>query len=477
VNRRIGWDKIIFTHVVVIGVPAILYYYLRVGGASLFWLHALVATAYLITAVMICYEATAALFRRYAGSAGPPTGAAERLKRKFKDALGVSGANVPEPTRPLPRCSFIVAAYLPNEQDIIIETLTEILDNMHRPEAGFELILAYNRPVRLPVEDELEQLESRHEALRLLHVESSESKAENINAALPLVTGEIVGVLDADHHPQPDCFERAWRWFERGYDVVQGRNVVRNSETNFLTKMIAVEFECTYGVCHAARSLFVDTGIFGGSNGYWKTEVLRETRFDATMLTEDIDATSRALLAGHRILNDRSIISTELAPTDLSSLWYQRQRWAQGWLEVSLKFQTSFWKSRHLGFFQKVYWTYLLLYRELYPVIALQIYPILISLLLLYGKIGLTSHWYLWMTAIVTFASGPYQTAVAAKNAFSRHHISRWVGYAMLVFFFTLFKAMISLVAIYDHILGHADWVVTRRSMTEQSRKIEARTR
>ena len=196
-----------------------------------------------------------------------------------------------------------------------------------------------------------------------------------------------------------------------------------------------------------------------------------------SMLTEDIDATSRALLAGHRILNDRSIVSTELAPTDLPSLWYQRQRWAQGWLEVSLKFQMGFWKSSHLGFLQKVYWTYLLLYREIYPVLALQIYPILLSLLLLYGRIELTSHWYLWMTAIITFASGPYQTAVAAKNAYARHHHLRWVSYAVLVFFFTLFKAMISLVAIYDHMLGRADWVVTRRSMTEQSQKIEARTR
>jgi cellulose synthase/poly-beta-1,6-N-acetylglucosamine synthase-like glycosyltransferase len=241
--------------------------------------------------------------------------------------------------------------------------------------------------------------------------------------------------------------------------------------------MIAVEFECTYGVCHAARSLFVDTGIFGGSNGYWKADVLRETRFDPTMLTEDIDATSRALLAGYRILNDRSIVSTELAPTDLSSFWHQRQRWAQGWLEVSLKFQTGFWKSRHLSIFQKVYWTYLLLYRELYPIISLQIYPILLSLLLIQGHIGLTSHWYLWGTAIVTFASGPYQTAAAAKNAFARHHYLRWFGYAFFVFFFTLFKAMISLVAMYDHLLGRADWVVTRRSMTARSRKIEARTR
>ena len=81
VKRSIGWDKIVFTHVVVIGVPAILYYYLRVGGASLFWLHVFVATAYLITALMICYEATAALFRRYAGSAGDPTSSLERSSR------------------------------------------------------------------------------------------------------------------------------------------------------------------------------------------------------------------------------------------------------------------------------------------------------------------------------------------------------------------------------------------------------------
>jgi hypothetical protein len=137
----------------------------------------------------------------------------------------------------------------------------------------------------------------------------------------------------------------------------------------------------------------------------------------------------------------------------------------------------GFWKSRHLSFLQKIYWTYLLLYREVYPLLALQIYPILLSLLLLQGYIELTSHWYLWLTAIVTFVSGPYQTAVAAKIAFARHHYLRWVVYAFCVFFFTLFKAMISLVAMYDHLLGRADWVVTRRSMTEQSRKIEARTR
>ena len=119
----------------------------------------------------------------------------------------------------------------------------------------------------------------------------------------------------------------------------------------------------------------------------------------------------------------------------------------------------------------------MLLYRELYPVFALQIYPILLSVLFIRRGVEFTSHWYLWTTAIVTFASGPCQTAVAAKNAFTRQHRLRWIGYAVLVFFFSLFKAMISLVAIYDHMLGRADWVVTRRSMTEERRNMEGRKR
>ena len=115
------------------------------GGASLFWLHVLVATAYLITALMICYEATAALFRRYAGSADPPTSLAERWKRKFKDALGVSGAHVQEPTRPLPRWSFIVAAYLPNSQEMILETITVNLSHLACERAGQVLIASTYR--------------------------------------------------------------------------------------------------------------------------------------------------------------------------------------------------------------------------------------------------------------------------------------------------------------------------------------------
>src|SRR5262249_22650867 len=161
---------------------------------------------YLITALMICYEATIALFRRFAGEPHEPTSRFDAFRQRAKRLLGVAGRRVPVPSQPVPRATFIVAAFLPHEQDIIVDTLTHILDEVRRPEAGLEVILAYNTPIELPIEAELRQLAERRPELRILHVADSESKAENLNAAIAIATGEIVGILDADHYPPADCF-------------------------------------------------------------------------------------------------------------------------------------------------------------------------------------------------------------------------------------------------------------------------------
>ena len=71
-------------------------------------------------------------------------------------------------------------------------------------------------------------------------------------------------------------------------------------------------------------------GIFGGSNGYWRTATLKETRLRSFMLTEDIDSSMRVLAEGGWIVSDPGLVSTELAPESWRALWGQRLRWAQG---------------------------------------------------------------------------------------------------------------------------------------------------
>jgi|SRR5688572_21192941 hypothetical protein len=232
-----------------------------------------------------------------------------------------------------PRATAIVAAYLPNERHHLLATLEHLLGV---PYGGhLEVICAYNTPTPLAVEGDLRRLAERHPRLHVLPVKDSTSKAANVNAALAVATGEIVGIFDADHHPQPGGFERAGRWLAAGYDVVQGSCRVRDGGRSRLARVVAAEFDGMYCVTHPGRARVQGFAIFGGSNGYWRAEVLRDVLLDPSMLTEDIDASIRGFARGVRLVTDPAIVSTELAPATVAALWGQRVRWAQGWSQVA----------------------------------------------------------------------------------------------------------------------------------------------
>ena len=122
------------------------------------------------------------------------------------------------------------------------------------------------------------------------------------------------------------------------YDVVQGHCVIRNGDASLVARTVAVEFESIYAVSHPGRAALHGFGLFGGSNGYWRTRPAGpRPGCTASMLTEDIDSTLRVLAAGAKIASDPALVSCELAPTTAGALWKQRARWAQGWFQVSRK--------------------------------------------------------------------------------------------------------------------------------------------
>ena len=101
--------------------------------------------------------------------------------------------------------------------------------------------------------------------------------------------------------------------------------------------MIAVEFDKIYAVSHPGRAATWGFGLFTGSNGYWRSTLLRDLRMNGDMLTEDIDSSLRAVSRGAKTVHDLNVVSYELAPTTLKSFWNQRLRWAQGWAQASSK--------------------------------------------------------------------------------------------------------------------------------------------
>ena len=366
---------------------------------------------------------------------------------------------------PVPKTTFIVSAYLPNEIEVVEDTLLNILERIQRPESGIELILAYNTPRMVEgIEPRLRELAYKWPELILANAYGSRSKSENLNYTLEIASGEMIVLLDADHLAAPDCLKRAWRWLDEGYDVVQGRCKIRNGRRNAVSALVEVEFETIYGVSHYAKSRIFDSTLFGGTNGYWRSSLIKKIKFDPGRLTEDIDTTLRAILQGNHIIHDRSIISTELAPETMGGLWFQRKRWAQGWFQCSLKYQSAILMSKFLNIFQKFMWTTLLMWRVIYDILSHFLFPAVFAFWLTRGKIEIPMNSFLWFSLIFVMLSGPFESLVAYKNAsLPRGPAWQYLYYAFFAFWYTLFKNMIQVVAIRDELLGKREWVISQR--------------
>ncbi|MEV4422200.1 glycosyltransferase family 2 protein [Patulibacter sp. NPDC049589] len=366
-----------------------------------------------------------------------------------------------------PTVTLIVAAYLPNEADIIEETLLHLLQEVDMPEGRLQVLLAYNTDRRMPLEADLRALAERIPAIDVLCVEGSRSKAENIMGALPHVRGEVTAILDADHHLRRDAAQIALRWIDQGYDVVQGRCIIRNSDRNLLTRIVGAEFEGIYGIAHSGRSLLTDTAIFGGANGWWRTDVLRRLGVDHRMLTEDIDVSLRALLSGYRLIHERAVVSTELAPATFRGWWKQRTRWAQGWFQVTIRHTADVRRSRVLGPWIRFYWLVMLVWRELFPIISLQIFTVLAAQLIAGLPFHLLRDPFLIGTTVVTLSTGAVLGIASYRVATdeSREALGlRWfLFYCVAALPYTVLKNAVAQAAMVREIVGDRRWMVTRR--------------
>ncbi|HET8976796.1 MAG TPA: glycosyltransferase family 2 protein [Solirubrobacteraceae bacterium] len=412
--------------------------------------HWLIATSFLITSLAIAIEALAAARRVHA------------------------------PLRPVtpPSLSVLVAAYLPNEQDIIIETLRHVLRTLRVPSHRLQIVLAYNSPTALDLEEVLRQIGETSAQILPLKVHGSRSKAENIVAALPSLTGEMTVLLDADHHPAGDAPARAWRWLEQGYDIVQGRCVVRNGADSTLTRLVAIEFEQMYGVSHQGRSMLADTAIFGGTNGWWRTSVLRKIGMDRRMLTEDIESAVRSIRAGHRLVHDRSVISTELATHTWRPWWNQRLRWAQGWLQVALRHQGALRRTPHLDKRQRLYWWYMLTWGALFPIFATAALSVLIADLAAGDGVKALTDPYLVLATGATLVVQVLLTHVTWRVASpaGRAVGRRWhVFYLLLSPLYVMLKNAVAITALLREVAALDEWVVTARPTARTQVAAQAR--
>ncbi|KAF2845160.1 glycosyltransferase family 2 protein [Plenodomus tracheiphilus IPT5] len=406
-------------------------------------------------------------------------GESKRQVKKIAARDFTPGSN-PWPTldNDLPILDLVIVAYLPNERDIIKDRIHYLCTQIVYPVNRIRINCVYNTPVPIePLETELMALEERYSQLRVFHVLGSTSKADNLNHFFTLDTGaDIIAIFDADHYPHPHnprwCAERFMADDE--ICIVQGRCVVYNSCDSWLTRLVAIEFDMIYAVSHPGRAMMTDFGLFCGSNGYWRAELLKTHKMHSGMLTEDIDSALRALGKNMKAVHDSNAISYELAPSELRGFWKQRLRWAQGWAQSTLVHTPMVWNLPEQGTrsFAKRFGIFsLLVVRETSSYIKTQYTCLVLSSVLLEcPKTPLAFAYQLlapmsisvWFQVISTICQ--FVTLIATWQMRSEF-ISAWMMLRFIVLYPFYFLG-IGIVALYGHareVVAYSDWNPTAR--------------
>ncbi|MGD0070174.1 MAG: glycosyltransferase family 2 protein [Candidatus Bathyarchaeia archaeon] len=175
---------------------------------------------------------------------------------------------------------------------------------------------------------------------KIINEKESKGKPAALNLALPYVTGEIVGVFDADSVPEKEVLRKVASYFnDKQVMAVQGRTTSLNEKTNILTRVIAMEEKAWFQALLSGREklqLFVP---LNGTCQFIRRDVLEELGgWNETSLTEDVELALRLVEKNHLIKYAPDVCSGQETPNGLGDLVKQRVRWYRGYMETALKY-------------------------------------------------------------------------------------------------------------------------------------------
>lgn len=164
-------------------------------------------------------------------------------------------------------------------------------------------------------------------------------KAGALDAALAGATGELIAIFDADFVPDPDFLRRTVPHFaDPAVGMVQARWEHLNADASLLCAAQAVLLDGHFRVEQVARNRSGAWFNFNGTAGVWRRRAIDGAGgWQHDTLTEDLDLSYRAQLAGWRfVFLDDVAVPAEL-PDHLGAFRAQQRRWAKGSLETARK--------------------------------------------------------------------------------------------------------------------------------------------
>lgn len=164
-------------------------------------------------------------------------------------------------------------------------------------------------------------------------------KAGALADAMETVSGELIAIFDADFVPQSDYLKQMVGHFnDDGVGMVQARWGFLNRDHSWLTQLQAMLLGPHFGIEHQVRYRQGVFFNFNGTAGIWRRQaIIAAGGWQADTVTEDLDLSYRAQLAGWRFVYVNDVVVPSELPVTLNDFRGQQQRWSKGSMQTARK--------------------------------------------------------------------------------------------------------------------------------------------
>ena len=310
------------------------------------------------------------------------------LSNNFSDSQELS--------KNIPTLDILVAA---RDEQNVIARLVERLFNLDYPSDKLKIhIIDDGSMDDTPII--LKKLSKKYEKLNIISRSKNAGggKSGALNHALKFISGEWVFILDADAQLKNDTLRRVLDFAQKGsWSAVQLRKSVLNTNKNFLTTCQGIEMAMD-AYFQVGRLYSAGISELRGNGQLVRRDVLLSCgSFNENTVTDDLDLSVRLILSKSKIGIFWDPPVMEEAVEDISALFRQRQRWAEGGLQRFFDYGRNLIYSK-LTFIQKFDLTYFFILQYALPIISLV--DLIVCLLFLKSPI----YWPISLTAFTLSA-------------------------------------------------------------------------
>ncbi len=205
-------------------------------------------------------------------------------------------------------------------------------------------------------------------------------KAGALAWGLPRASGEYIAIFDADFCPRPNFLLQTVPYLMANprLGLAQVRWSYLNADYSPLTRAQALALDGHFVVEQVGRHRSGLLMSFNGAAGVWRKRCIEECGgWQADTLSEDLDLSYRAQLAGWKCLYLPAVDAPAEVPPQIAAFKRQQSRWAQGSVQTLRKLAGQILRSQRLRWGQKAM---ALVHLSSYLAHALMVVLLLISL-------------------------------------------------------------------------------------------------